>query len=277
MSANGDDGPLAGRVIGITADRRWQEQASLFERRGARVVHAATMRTLDLRQDERLRRLTGEMIASPPEVLVATTGQGMKWWLEVAGEWRMADELKHSLASTEIIARGAKSASAVRAAGLEVAWQAPNESMAEIAEHLRGRSRRPSTIAVQLYDPDDEGGAVASVAGLASRATLVPLYRWDLPADTSDVVDLIDATIDARLDAVTFTSQPAVRNLFRIAADHGREDELRVAFDGPVLAVCVGPVCAEAGRDCGITAMRWPELNRLPAMVRLTTELLSQS
>ena len=39
---------LEGFTVGITADRRWEEQAALLERRGARVVHGPAIRTLPL-------------------------------------------------------------------------------------------------------------------------------------------------------------------------------------------------------------------------------------
>lgn len=273
-TAGSDDRPLEGRTIAITADRRWQEQAGLFERRGASVLHAPTMRTLDLRDDRRLQQVTERIIAEPPAVMVATTGQGMRWWLETARSWGRDGALIAALGRSEVIARGAKAASAVRAAGLEVAWRAPDETMAEIAHHLKDRDDRPATMAVQLYDPDDEGGAVSQLCELAAQVDVVPLYRWDLPADRAPVASLIDAVTRGEVDAVTFTSQPAVRNLFRMAAADGRADSLRAALDGPVLAVCVGPVCAEAGRECGLRAMHWPERTRLPAMVHLTTELL---
>ncbi|CAA9335732.1 MAG: hypothetical protein AVDCRST_MAG29-1263, partial [uncultured Nocardioidaceae bacterium] len=70
--------PLSGRVIGVTADRRWEEQERLFAARGAAVVHGPTMTTVDLTQDVALRRATEALIASPPDYLVATTGLGMR-------------------------------------------------------------------------------------------------------------------------------------------------------------------------------------------------------
>ena len=37
--------PLAGYTIGITGHRRWEEQAEMLSRRGARVLHGPTMTT----------------------------------------------------------------------------------------------------------------------------------------------------------------------------------------------------------------------------------------
>ena len=51
---------LAGRRVGITADRRWRAQADLLENLGAEVIHGPTLRTVDLSRDDRLRRATFE-------------------------------------------------------------------------------------------------------------------------------------------------------------------------------------------------------------------------
>jgi uroporphyrinogen-III synthase len=77
------------------------------------------------------------------------------------------------------------------------------------------------------------------------------------------------------VDAVTFTSQPAVHHLFRIAERLGRADDLRAACNGAVLPVCVGPVCADAALAEGITRPRWPDPPRLAAMIRLVAAALS--
>ena len=41
-----------------------------------------------------------------------------------------------------------------------------------------------------------------------------------------------------------------------------------------VLASCVGPVCAAAAREEGISAPVWPDPPRLPTMVRQVATLL---
>lgn len=265
-------------VVGVTADRRWEEQASLLRRRGLDVVHGPSMRTVDLAGDERLREVTAAVIAAPPAWLVATTGMGMKQWFEAADGWGLRAELLAALgsASTTVIARGAKSTSALRQAGLEVAWSAPGESMAEVVDHLRsvGSALSSSTVAVQLFDPDDHP-ATADIRALAGDVIEVPVYRWLLPEDPAPAEALVRAAVDGGLGAITFTSQPAVRFLFAIAERIGlRGDLVDACNDGRVLPVCIGPVCAEAGTEVGLTTMVWPEPFRLPPMVRLVAERL---
>jgi uroporphyrinogen-III synthase len=269
-------------VVGITADRRWEEQAGLLRRRGLEVLHGPTMRTIDLASDVALRDVTAALIASPPGWLVATTGMGMRQWFEAAEGWGVRDELLAALGSSgvRIVARGAKATSAVRQAGLEVAWRAPGESMAEVVEHLRsaGDAVSSATVAVQLFDPDDHPSTV-EIAAVAGDVVEVPVYRWLLPPDTGPAEALIDAALSGRVAAITFTSQPALRFLFTIADRvAGRRDALVAACNrGDVLPVCIGPVCAEAGTEVGLTTMVWPEPFRLPPMVRLVAERLGNA
>ena len=271
MGTNGT--PLSGRTIGITADRRWQEQAELFRRRGAQVLHGPTMRTIDLSDDEALRRATLELVEQPPDYLVVTTGMGMRMWLEAAAGWGYADALKTGLARSRVVARGAKAASAVRSAGLELWWRAPRETMEEIVDHLAAEPLASSRVAIQLFDPEAHPSTEA-LAAAADELVEVPVYRWQLPEDAAHARRLVLAAVEGDVDAVTFTSQPAVHNLFRIADGVERADDLREALNGPVLAACVGPVCAEAARQEGIEDPLWPDPPRLPAMVRQVTERL---
>ena len=140
-------------------------------------------------------------------------------------------------------------------------------------EFLIGQGIGSARIALQLFDP----GGHPSTAALATHCRElieVPVYRWLMPDDTGPAARLIEATCSGAVDAVTFTSQPAVHHLFRIAEDLGRADELREAFNGAVLAVCVGPVCADAAVAEGITRPAWPDPPRLAAMARLVASRL---
>ena len=272
------DTTLAGTCIGITAGRKGREQAELFRRRGADVLHGPTMVTVDLSAEDSLRRATTDLVAHPPDYLVVTTGMGLRLWLEAAEGWGVAEELVGAFAAagSAVVARGAKAASAVRRAGLEVAWRAPAETMDEVVEHLAGAladASPPPRIALQLFEPGHHPSTEA-LGALAGELVEVPVYRWRLPEDIAPALALIDATIAGRLDAVTFTSQPAVRHLVRIAADAQRDQQLLDALNGPVLAACIGPVCAAAAVEVGIEHPVWPEPPRLPAMARQVTQHL---
>ena len=259
--------------VGITADRRWEEQARLFTERGAEVVHGPTMRTIDLSESESLRAATEALAEQAPDYLVVSTGMGLRRWVEAAARWELDGPLLASLAGARVVARGAKANVAARRAGLPVWWQAPHETMQEIVDHLSTEGAGGARVAVQLFEPEGHPSTEA-LRSLAGELVEVPVYQWALPDDRGPAVALVEAALAGDLDAVTFTAQPAVHNLFRIAGERG--NALRAAFnDGGVVAACVGPVCASAATDEGVEAPMWPDPPRLPAMVRQVTARLA--
>ncbi len=264
-------GPLEGFVVGITADRRWQEQAELLTRRGASVVHYPTITTLYLASDDDLRRVTVELIDEPPDYLVVTTGIGIRAWLETAAAWGLGDPLFTALAGARIVARGPKAAAAVAAGGLEVWARSATEQMDNVLTLLLDETLAGSRVAIQEYGvriPElrDE------LMGVGAQVVEVPVYRWRRPEDDGAALRVVEAATQGQLDAVTFTSAPAVHNLFAMAADQGVADELRAAFDGGLVAACVGPVCAAGARQQGVRDPLVPPAGRLGLLVRALSD-----
>ncbi len=263
--------PLDGFVIGITADRRWEEQAELLARRGASVLHGPTMTTLYLASDEDLRAATLTLLDNPPDYLVATTGIGIRAWLETASSWGLVDRLVDALADTLVIARGPKAAAAVQAGGLKVWAKSATERMDALVALLLNEPLSGKVVAVQEYGmPNPELRVALTDAG--AGVVEVPVYRWRLPEETGPAQRLVEAVLEGRVDAVTFTSAPAVHNLFAIAAQTGVDDELRRACNDGVVAACVGPVCAGGAREEGIEAPLVPAVGRLGLLVRILSE-----
>jgi len=262
--------------VGITADRRWDEQARMFTDRGVDVVHAPTMRTIDLTDDEALRTITSALAEGPPDYLIVTTGMGMRRWLEAAGRWGLDTALLAGLAAnSRIVARGAKANSAARGANLDVWWRAPDETMQEIVDHLAAHGDvAQARVALQLFEPEGHP-STELLRAMSGELVEVPVYQWALPHDPGPAEHLVDAAIAGEVDAITFTAQPAVHNLFRIAGH--RRDALRDAFNSRVVASCVGPVCASAATEEGVQDPIWPDPPRLVAMVRQLVARLTES
>ncbi|MGH9225904.1 MAG: uroporphyrinogen-III synthase [Acidimicrobiales bacterium] len=267
--------PLDGFVVGITADRRWEEQAELLARRGAAVLHGPTITTQYLASDEDLRRATRAVIAARPDYLVATTGIGMRAWMEAAAVWGLGEDLVGVLSAARVVARGPKAAAAVQAGGVEVWARSSTEQMGALVDLMLEEPLAGRTVAVQEYGmPNPEPSSALRGAGAA--VIEVPVYRWRVPEDPAPVLRLAEAACGGRVDAITFTSAPAVHNLFAIAAEHGLADELRAACNGGVVAACVGPVCAEGARQEGIEEPLAPSVGRLGLLVRALSEHLGQ-
>ncbi|HEY1133869.1 MAG TPA: uroporphyrinogen-III synthase [Nocardioides sp.] len=267
------DGPLAGFTIGVTAARKVDEQVALLERRGARTVWAPAL-SLDPRRvdDATLRAVTEEVLARPVDLFLATTGIGMKAWFEAAESWGLVDDLVAHLQHAEILARGPKSVGALRRRGLRELWAPDSERFDDVLAHLRGRDLTGAHIVVQ-----EHGQSLSMVAHALRRlgavVTSVAVYRVEAAEDPTPMFALIDHIADRTVDAVTFTSAPAVAALMEAAASVGRRDEIVAAFQADVLAASVGPVTTAAFELWGVPTVE-PDRARLAAMVKLLeTEL----
>ncbi len=266
MSA-ADHRPLAGFRIGVTAARKIEEQTTLLERRGATVVWAPALSLNPNHVDDAsLRAATEDVLSRPVDLFLATTGIGMKAWFAAAEAWGLLDELLAALGSAEILARGPKSVGALRRRGLQELWAPESEAFEDVLEHLRGRDLAGRRIVVQ------EHGQSLSMAAHALRrqgadVTTVAVYRVLSADDPGPMFALIDQVVERTVDAVTFTSAPAVAALMDGAGSTGRRDELIGAFQADVVAACVGPVTAAAFEMWGVPSI-YPERSRLAAMVK---------
>ena len=266
--------PLAGYCVAVTADRRCEEQVTLLQRRGAATLVGPTIRTLPLVEDDELAEAIDSIIDHPPDVTVLLTGIGTRGMLAAAEGMGKDVALVRALQSTRVMARGPKAAGAAMTAGLSVEWQTPNERAVELLEHLRVDAASGARIAVQR-DGQLHASLAGALAALGADAVDVPVYRWELPDDLRPALRLASAIVDRCVDAVTFTSSPALRHLVSLAGDAGIGPDVIDAFaSGDVLAACVGPVCAETAAELGVKNVLAPNRARLGAMVQALAVVL---
>ena len=267
--------PLAGFTIGVTAARRSEELITLLERRGAAVVHAPAIRIIPLVDDVELRRVTMLLIDQPPDVVVVTTGIGFRGWIEAAHGWDVADELIAALGSTRILARGPKARGAIRQAGLCEEWSPESEASPEVLDRLLADGAAGMRIAVQLHGAASEwepNADICDALALAGAQVIqVPVYRWEPPEDHRAMDQLIAMIIHGEVDAVSFTSAPAVASMLQRAKALGWVGELVAAMRDQVVAICVGPVTAAPLRRLGVPTTH-PDRYRLGALARLITD-----
>ncbi|MCO6003785.1 uroporphyrinogen-III synthase [Actinoallomurus purpureus] len=266
------DEPLAGFTVGVTAARRHEELSALLERKGARVVYAPAIRLVPLADDAELLEATREILADPVDDVIVTTGIGFRAWLETADGWGLRDDLIKRLGDVRILARGPKARGAVRAAGMAEAWSPESENCEEVLRHLLAEDLRGRRIAVQLY-----GEPTPQLTGTLRRAGAdvveIPVYRWARTDDPTPLRRLVGQAVAGTVDAITFTSAPAVSATLAVAAEDNLEDLLLEALRTQVVAACVGPVTAAPLEERGVVTVR-PERARLGALVRaLAAEL----
>lgn len=264
---------LDGFVVGITADRRWEEQAELLRRRGAEVLHGPAIKTLPLGPEEGLRRATDSVIMRPPDILIANTGIGMRAWFAAAESWGIGEALLGALSEADILARGPKASGAVHQAGLAVFGRAVSERLSEVCEMAISLGVAGKRVAFQRHG-DDAPNLITALEDAGAVVEEIPVYNWKVPDDHGPVLRLIRAAIAGHVHALTFTSAPAVRNLIAIADEHDLLDSLLDALNSELVVACVGPVCAGAAHDVGIVAPVVPDKARLGPLILEMAEVL---
>ncbi|MFE2523562.1 uroporphyrinogen-III synthase [Streptomyces sp. NPDC059382] len=267
-----DTGPLAGFTVGVTAARRADDLIALLRRRGASVLHAPALRIVPLADDGELLAATKELIHRTPDAVVATTAIGFRGWIEAADGWGIGEELLDRLRSTELLARGPKVKGAVRAAGLVEAWSPASESLAEVLDRLLAQGVAGRRIALQLHG-EPLPGFVESLRAGGAEVVVVPVYRWMPPRDPAPLDRLLDAVAAGGLDAVAFTSAPAVVSMLSRAEHLGMREAVLAGLRGDVLSACVGPVTALPLQAEGVVTVQ-PERFRLGPLVQLLCQEL---
>ena len=263
---------LRGFRIGVTSDRRADDLITALERRGAQVMHAPALTIAPNEQDGSLVTDTRELILARPEVVLVTTGYGMRRWFEVADAAGLGAELTSVLEDARIFARGPKAHGAVRAAGLLDAQPSELDTTASLIDAMIAAGLTGRQVAIQLHGFTDDT-QLARLREISAQVLTVTPYRWTRPPARERLPRLIKAACRHQLDAVTFTSAPAASALLETADSLGLRTDLVRAMADHVAAIAVGPVTAGPLRAAGITPAV-PDRFRLGALIRLVSEEL---
>lgn len=256
-----------GLRVGVTGARRGADLAGLLERHGALPLWGPTLEADLAVDDARIAAETRAALADDPGWLAATTGAGLRTWLEAADRTGDADDVRRWLARARIVARGAKAVGALRAEGFTPEFVSPSETDADLAAWLARAVAPGAAVVVQQHGAAADLGAYEPLAARADVRTVAP-YRCAPPADPAPAHELIAAACDGRLDAVVATSAPAVHNLFGLAGQAGRRDALRRALSDSLAAAAVGPVTAAAFEAHGAPVVVMPHRARSAELVR---------
>lgn len=253
----------------MTAARRREELAASLADVGARVIEAPAIRGVPLDDDRPVLEATRQCL-SGLDLVVVTTSTGFRGWLEAAEHAGVVDRLRDRLAEVPLLARGPKSVEAIRSAGLTEFWSPPSGRSRELLDRLLADGVAGQRIAVQLPG-EPMPGFVATLRNAGALVVEVPVYRWALPVDTEPLHRLVELIKLRYVDAVTFTSAPAVGGLVKVAGDD--LPDIVGALRQDVLSVCVGPSCAEPLERLGIP-VELPGTYRISGLIQALIERL---
>src|SRR5204862_310785 len=125
-------------------------------------------------------------------------------------------------------------------------------------------------IVVQLHG-EPLRDAVESLQAAGAHVMTLAVYRWTLPDDVAPAQRLLEQIVSGDVDAVTFTSAPAVAGLFEVAERAGRREAVVTALQGRVVSIAIGPVCAAPLERAEIRAIQ-PDRARLGNLARTVVD-----
>jgi uroporphyrinogen-III synthase len=268
MTRPSESAPLAGLRVAIFESRMAGPTADLITKHGGVPLPAPALREVPLGDGPEVSAFATQLVAGDFDVVIFETGVGVRY-LAQAIETRMPREAwLEALARTKVVARGPKPATVLRElrVRIDVLVPSPNtwhETLAALDAQLPVAGLR---IALQEYGKP----SVELVAGLEQRGATVSrvsVYRWDLPEDLGPLRAAIGEIVEKQVAIALFTSAQQVEHLLMIAADEGREADLRTAFETCTIVGSIGPTTSEALRAHNLPVDIEPEHPKLGHLI----------
>jgi uroporphyrinogen-III synthase len=253
-----EDRPLAARVIAIPENRQLDVLASLLERRGARVVRCPLVGIEDTADEDGVRQWLERFIATPPDLAVFYTGEGIDRLLAFAQRFGLRDGFLAALARATKVTRGPKPKRALRRLGLDADLEAEAPTTEGLVRTLRTLAVDGKRVTVQLYDAGQDPALLEDLAARGARLDTVAPYTYRPAADDDAVAALIGDLDAGEIDAIAFTSKSQVRRLWAVARSRALEPTLMRGLERTRVAA-VGPVVAAELGAAGIRVAAMPE------------------
>lgn len=242
---------MNGKRIAILEARLGRQLAELVESRGGVPVHAPALAELPDMDLPAISALVASLGAAPPRAAVFQTGVGTRALFEATDRLGLTPRFLAVLEKAAVVVRGPKPTGALRARGVRIDRSAAEPfTTREILAAMDDIEVRGARVVIQRHGAANvELDRALEARG--AQVVEIPTYRWSLPQDTKPLAELIGALECRRIDAAVFTNAEQVRNLFTVARQVGRTDELRAALNATLVA-SIGPVASAALRDAQV-------------------------
>jgi uroporphyrinogen-III synthase len=282
-------------TVAITGSRRASELAHLITSFGGRPYLAPTV-GIEARQDisKEAEFFINKILKERIDYVVFMTGPGVYSLMSTAKNLEIEKKFVEALQDTIVIARSLKPKIALANHGVKTDI-IPEENTAEgIVKLLKSFCIADKNIAVLWhgsYSPLLKNELHAVGAQVFESST----YRYSLelkesgarilemmgfkyiPPDEAKVVKLVEDIGKGLIDAITFTSPPSVRDLFKIAEAYSLRESLQYHLNKEVIVVAVGPSTTKALDENDVHVDVMPDVYKMGAMIKSLSDYLGQA
>src|ERR1039458_386297 len=256
------------RVVAFES-RMAAEVATMIERRGGVAIIAPAMREVPLEDNHAALPIANRLLVgeSEFEVVIFMTGVGTRALFQAMETRHQRAPIVAALAAIATVARGPEAVRAMRDLGVEpsIAVPEPNtwrEVLSTLASQIELKGKR---VAIQEYGVSNHE-LTAGLEARGARVTIVPVYRWTLPADRAPLRAALNAIAAGAADVAIFTSSNQVTNVIQLAEAEGIGDGVKRGFARMAVG-SIGPVCSEQIRNYGLRVDFEPEDSKLGHLV----------
>ena len=262
------------RVLAFES-RRAAEMEKLIGHYGGHAVVAPSMREVPLESNTEALEFARALLRGKVDMAVFLTGVGTRILANIAQAVCPRQEFGAALQRIPTVARGPKSASALRELGVSVTLTVPepntwHELLSALDENADSLPLKGRRIAVQEYGTSNPD----LLAGLAQRGAevlRVPVYQWALPENVGPLEDAIRSVCNGEIAVALFTTSLHVAHLLEVASRMEVEKALRKAFLQMVTG-SIGPTTSEELRRHGLAPDLEPTHPRMGVLVKEAAE-----
>lgn len=258
------------RVLSLES-RRATEIETLIRTRGGVPFVAPSMREIPLENNPAALAFADRLFAGEFDMVIFLTGVGARLLNQVLETRHPPGMFQEALREVAVVARGPKPMAVMREWKVPVAVTVPEpNTWRELLAATADRTER--SIAVQEFGRTSQE-LLDGLHARGAEVTRVPVYQWELPADTAPLREAARRLANGEFDVAMFTTSVQVPHLIQIAAEEGVETEVMAALDRLVVA-SIGPTTSETLREHGLR----PDLEPShPKMGFLVTEAAGQA
>lgn len=282
-------------TVAITGSRRASELAHLITSFGGRPYLAPTV-GIEASQDisKEVDFFINKILEKKIDYVVFMTGPGVYTLMSTAKNLGIEKKFTEALQQTTVIARSLKPKIALEKHGVKTDI-IPEENTAEgLAKLLKSFNIAGKNIAILWhgsYSPllkneiHAVGGQVLEASTYRyslelkeSGARILEMMGFQyIPPDEAKVVKLIEDIGKGLVDAITFTSPPSVRDLFKIAEDYNLREPLQYYLNNEVIVVAVGPSTMKTLEENYVHVDVMPNLYKMGPMIKSLSDYIGQA
>lgn len=249
-----------GKIIGITRpEERVKEAVAIVEEHGGTTLVAPTLelRVSNTESLIQLCEMAGEL-----DWLIFTSPTG------IISVFKHCSDLKSRLnPECKIAVIGPRTENYLEKKGLKadiVPESYTAEGLLECFEDHDLKNKKigiPRTLAARDALP-------TGLKAMGAEVFVAEAYKSDLPQDRTRVNQLVEAILNRKIDALTFTSTLTAKNLFDMLDETKKQDVVEILKGGDVAVAAIGPVTAMPLEELDIDVLI-PEKYTVSAMLEI--------